>query len=296
MAGAEKQERSDELSRHDRVLQEFIKDFSAKVQSLQALVRKDKAFDWNLETGECFQSLKHCLIEPPILALPTDEGEFVLDTDASDIAIAGILQQYQTVQGKQKLVVIAYGSKGLSDTERRYGAPKKEMMAVVYFVKKFEAFLSRREFLLRTDNSAIKFLKTYRMDLDMLGRWIQMLNGFHMRIEHRLRNKNQNADALTKAGQYQRLVEERDGTEDCPERFEFCTKEYYDSVSVYSNIDKQGRFHREKLTNQSKVKQRKEREEQISLSGEPLTEIEPPGRVGCQTEDVSGVESHYKVG
>ena len=36
---------------------------------------------------------------------------------------------------------IAYGSKVLSDTEMKYGAPKAEMFAVVVFVEKYRAYL-----------------------------------------------------------------------------------------------------------------------------------------------------------
>ena len=37
---------------------------------------------------------------------------------------------------------IAYGSKVLSDTEMKYGAPKAEMFAVVTFVEKYRAYLA----------------------------------------------------------------------------------------------------------------------------------------------------------
>jgi hypothetical protein len=152
---------------------EFIEDYAKKSEPLQRLVKKSVDYVWDAEKQECFEKFKEALVSPPILALPEEEGSFVLDTDASEVAIAGILQQWQLVNGQRKLRVISYGSKGLSDSERSYGAPKKEMLAVVTFVKKYEAYLSGREFTLRTDNSALSYLKTYSMDLAMIGGWAQ---------------------------------------------------------------------------------------------------------------------------
>ena len=67
--------------------------------------------------------------------MPTEKGMYVLDTDASVVAISGILHQEQEWNGKTVLRPIAYGSKVLSDTEMKYGAPKAEMFAVVTFVE-----------------------------------------------------------------------------------------------------------------------------------------------------------------
>ena len=45
------------------------------------------------------------------------------------------------------------------------------------------------------DNRALSWLKTYSMDQSYIGRWIVRLDGYHMIIEHRMRDKHQNADS-----------------------------------------------------------------------------------------------------
>ena len=60
---------------------------------------------------------------------------YVLDTDASVVAVSGILHQEQEWNGKTVLTPKAYGSKFLSDTEMKYGAHKTEMFAVVTLSK-----------------------------------------------------------------------------------------------------------------------------------------------------------------
>ena len=69
--------------------------------------------------------------------MPTEKGMYVLDTDASVVAISGILHQEQEWNGRT--VLRPYGSKVLSDTEMKCGAPKAELFAVVTFVEKYRA-------------------------------------------------------------------------------------------------------------------------------------------------------------
>ena len=83
---------------------------------LHRLTEKGQAFVWTDECKMAFDTLKQKLTEAPILAHPDFEKEFVLDTDASDVAIAAVLSQ--KIDGKEH--VIAYASKTLSKCERRY--------------------------------------------------------------------------------------------------------------------------------------------------------------------------------
>ena len=73
--------------------------------------------------------------------MPTEKGLYVLDTDASVVSISGILHQEQEWNGRAVLRPITYGSKMLSDTEMKYGAPKAEMFAVVIFLEKYRGAL-----------------------------------------------------------------------------------------------------------------------------------------------------------
>ena len=144
---------------------EFIKRYAEKVYPMQQLMsHKGKKFMWNNAAEESFQRIKKELCEAPVLCMPTEKGMYVLDTDASMVAISGIPHQEQKWNGKTVLRPIAYGSKVLSDTELKYGAPQAEMFAVVTFVEKYRAYLGSEAFKLRVDNRARSWLKTYSMD------------------------------------------------------------------------------------------------------------------------------------
>ena len=65
------------------------------------------------------------------------------------------------------------------------------MFAVVTFVEKYRAYLGSAPFKLRVDNRALSWFNTYSMDHSYIGRWIVRLDGYHMIIVHRMRDKHQ---------------------------------------------------------------------------------------------------------
>ena len=125
------------------------------------------------------------------------------------VAISRILHQEQEWNGRTVLRPIAYGSKVLSDTEMKYGAPKAEIFAVVTFVEKYRAYLGSTPFKLRMDNRALSWLKSYLMDQSYIGRWIVRLDGYHMIIEHRMHDKHQEADSLSKKTEFYKRLEQK---------------------------------------------------------------------------------------
>ena len=222
---------------------EFIKGYADKVYPMQQLMRhKGKKFTWNNAAEESFQRIKKELCEAPVLGMPTEKGMYVLDTDASVVAISGILHREQEWNGKTVLRPIAYGSKVLSDTEMKYGAPKAEMFAVVTFVEKYRAYLGSEPFKLRVDNRALSWLKTYSMDQSYIGRWIVHLDGYNMIIEHRTRDKHQNADSLSKKTELYERQEQREAVRpEIKDGFSFMDKETHDSLPLTRWLDKSGK-------------------------------------------------------
>ena len=99
----------------------------------------------------------------------------------------------------------------------------------------------RAPFKLRVDNRALAWLKTYSMDQSYIGRWIVRLDGYHMIIEHRTRDKHQNADSLSKKTEfYERLEEKQANQSDIKDGFSFLDKETYDKLPLTRWLDKSG--------------------------------------------------------
>jgi hypothetical protein len=106
------------------------------------------------------------LISAPILGQPDFTKPFVLDTDASKDAIGAVLSQ--EIDGAE--IVIAHGSRTLTKTERKYCVTRKELLAVVHFVKHFRHFLYGKTFTVRTDHSSLRWLMNFKNAEGQLAR------------------------------------------------------------------------------------------------------------------------------
>ena len=100
---------------------------------LNKLVKKDTPFLWTDKQQTAFDIFKSKLCEEPLLQRPDFSQPFVLITDASGYAIGGILSQGKI--GKDK--PIAYASRSLSDTEKKYDTYETESLAIIFCVTHF---------------------------------------------------------------------------------------------------------------------------------------------------------------
>ncbi|RVW25726.1 Retrovirus-related Pol polyprotein from transposon 17.6 [Vitis vinifera] len=84
-----------------------------------------------------FDQLKKFLTTTPIVRAPNWQLPFELMCDASDFAIGAVLGQRE--DGKP--YVIYYASKTLNEAQRNYTTTEKELLAVVFALDKFRAYL-----------------------------------------------------------------------------------------------------------------------------------------------------------
>ena len=222
---------------------DFVPFHAAKVQPLQELLKKNQHFHWEAKHQEAFDAVKEALANATALAAPNEDGRFVLDTDASAVAIAGILHQEQEHNGKTVLRPIVFGSKSLTKTQLNYGAPTLEMYAVFYFIEKFHSYLAGREFMLRVDNQALSWLKTYSMDQAMIGRWIARLDQYNFKTIHRPRVQHRNVDGLSKrTNDYVHREKILEKLPEVSEGFNFMTQKDYEALPTVPYFDKHGRL------------------------------------------------------
>ena len=96
-------------------------------------------------------------------------------------------------------------------------------------------------FKLRVDNRALSWLKTYSMDQSYIGRWTVRLDGYHRIIEHRMRDKHQNADSLSKKTEfYERLEQKQANQAEIKEGFSLLDRETYEALPLKRWLDKSG--------------------------------------------------------
>ena len=78
--------------------------------------------------------------------------------------------------------MVYYASKTLNEAQRNYTTTEKELLAVVYALDKFRAYLLRAEIIIFMDHSALKYLLTKQNAKARLIRWVLLLQEFNLQI------------------------------------------------------------------------------------------------------------------
>ena len=168
----------------------------------------DHPFGKDPAIEKCTEVLKKALLEAPVLAHPQfkSPNPFILDTDysARNRAIAGCLSQVQDGQER----VISMAAKRLTKSQRMYSPFKGELCATLHFMRHFNYYLIGRKFILRIDNSALKYIHTIQSPSGMIERWLLTLSLYDFEVQHRLSRAHGNADGASRAPH----LEEPDGS------------------------------------------------------------------------------------
>jgi hypothetical protein len=131
----------------------FIPNFAKVAAPLKVLRKKKKAkFSREPEQQKAFDELKRAISESPALRMADFSKTFILQTDASGVALGAVLSQ--EVDGYRQC--IAYASRTLIAQERKASsAYELECLAVLFGIEKSHQYLEHSEFLLETDKQAL---------------------------------------------------------------------------------------------------------------------------------------------
>lgn len=167
----------------------FIYQYGAIARPLTNLLKKD-AFEWSNEAQQAFVELKKAMGSAPVLALPDFAKTFVLETDASSTGIGAVLMQ----DGRP----IAFMSKPLSQRNQGLSIYEKELLAIIQAVQKWRHYLDCGEFIIKTDQEAIKHLLSQRLHTYIQQKGITKLLGLNYKICYKKGKENKAADALSR--------------------------------------------------------------------------------------------------
>ena len=126
----------------------FIPLFAKIARPLHELTRNGAEFVWNRECQAAFDTLAGKLVQAPVLAYPSFDKAFTLETDASIEGIGAVLSQ---PQDDGQLHPIAYASRALSPQERKYAITELETLAVVWTISHFHSYLYGHSVTVFTD-------------------------------------------------------------------------------------------------------------------------------------------------
>ena len=116
-------------------------------------------------------ALKQLLMSPQLLAYPDfDSAEpFIVDTDYSHEGLGTVLLQVQ--DGIER--PISFNARRMKPGESQYALHKGELLALIFTIDTYKFFLTGRKFLVRTDNSALSWLKTQKDPKGILMRCVK---------------------------------------------------------------------------------------------------------------------------
>lgn len=178
--------------------QRFISNYSKIVAPISDLLRKDKnKFQWTEAAEEGFQELKAALVSAPILANPDFTQPFVIESDASDNAVGAAL--IQKLDGEPR--IIAYFSKKLSSTQKRYASVEKECLGVLLAIEHFRHYVEGSRFKVVTDARSLLWLFTIGVESgnSKLLRWALKIQSYDIELEYRKGKQNITADCLSRS-------------------------------------------------------------------------------------------------
>lgn len=128
------------------------------------------------------------------LAFPSFRELFYCTTDASDVAVSGVLSQGELPNDRP----IYFFSKTLNQAQKRYLATEKELLGIVEAIKAFRVYLYGRFFVLITDHKALCYLFNMKDCGSRLFRQKLELAEYNFKILYRPGAQNQVADALSR--------------------------------------------------------------------------------------------------
>ncbi|GFY24124.1 retrovirus-related Pol polyprotein from transposon 297 [Trichonephila clavipes] len=134
----------------------FIPNFSDIARPLCNLSKKSTAWKWSEIEQQAFQTLKQCLITPPILRQVDPKKPFIIRTDTSSYALGAVLLQGESPTDEQP---VEYASRLLSSAEKKnYSTTEREALAVVWALNKFRGYIEGAEITVASDHQPLKWL------------------------------------------------------------------------------------------------------------------------------------------
>ena len=130
---------------------------------------------------QTFNELKRFLTTAPVLAMPTDNGQYCLEVDGSSFGCGAVLGQLQN----DKWHVIEYASRTFNPQERAYCVTKRETCALIFGLEHFRSYLLGRKFLCRVDHMALTYYQKTAEPVGQQLRHLDYIAQFDFELQYR---------------------------------------------------------------------------------------------------------------
>ena len=117
----------------------------------EALKGKPKKLNWTPECETSFAAIKEALAKAAMLRHPRPNAPLALTTDASNVAMGGVLEQ----RGPAGWEPLAFFSARLKNNERKWPPFDRELLAAFRSIRHFRHMIEGRRFTLYTDHQSL---------------------------------------------------------------------------------------------------------------------------------------------
>lgn len=175
----------------------FIKNFSGIISAITLLTKQHVPFRWSTEAQTSFEQLKALFTSAPILKHRDPSLPYILEVDASEDAVGAILSQRQGP--KSLLHPVAFFSKKLNSSEKKYDVEDRELLAIKAALEEWHYLLGAlHPILIFTDHKNLEYLRTAKRLRPRQARWALFFSRFTFHITFRPGSKNGELDALSR--------------------------------------------------------------------------------------------------
>ena len=174
----------------------YLKQFSPILAELSEplcrLCKQDTVWAWESEQQEAFDKIKSTITTLPVLTYFDKNKDHIIQTDASKTGLGAVL-----LQDGQPVV---YASRALTDTEHRYSNTERELLGVVFGLKRLHHYTFGHSIPVETDHQPLTSIwkKTIATSSPRQQRLLLRLAQYDVNIQYLRGKENVIADALSR--------------------------------------------------------------------------------------------------
>ena len=177
----------------------FVKNLAPCLSPLYDLIKGpsgNKNIRWTSDAKNAFQQSKNLLAETTMLVFPKANLPTQIVVDASDMSLGSVLQQKHGEVWKP----IAFYSRKLDKTQKKYSAFDRELLAAYKSVKHFLYLVDGMKFTLVTDHKPLvsAFYSKSDQVIGRRARQLSFISEFTNNVQHLKGTQNVVADTLSR--------------------------------------------------------------------------------------------------
>ena len=178
----------------------FLPNLSTVLAPLYVLLQKHHPWTWGPSQQKVFQHAKDRLLSSSLLVHYSEQQPLLLASEASPYGLDAVLSHMMADRSERP---IAYASRSLMATERRYSQLDKEALAIIFAVTRFRQYLLGRHFTLQSDHKSLSYLLSpdkpiLPMASARLQRWELLLSAYDYSIQYWPGKRHANADTFSR--------------------------------------------------------------------------------------------------